>query len=122
MCQYMLSRVLHRAMKVIAMTKKKDTDTVKPCYQMATLMKDIILMVNAMDRYARRSRGNYRSGCYDRVRTNTNQELVTWVNIMRIKNKAMEHSSIRMGLNMKVRYTTVYTTLTIYCVARLLVW
>ena len=39
-----------RVMKAIAMNKKKDTDTVKRYYQMATLMKDIILMVNAMDR------------------------------------------------------------------------
>lgn len=43
------SRV-HRAMKAIATNKKKDTDTVKPCYQMATLTKDIILMVNVMGR------------------------------------------------------------------------
>ena len=39
-------------MKEIVTNKTKDTGTVKPCYQMATLMKDIILMVNVMDRLA----------------------------------------------------------------------
>ena len=46
----------------------------------------------------------FSSDCYNRVRISTNQELVTWANIMITKNKAMEHFSTRMGLNMKVIY------------------
>ena len=104
-------------MKVIVTNKKKDTDTVKLYYQMETLMKDIILMVNAMDRLAQlSSRVQSSLERSNRVHTNTNPELVTWANIKTTRSKVLVHSTILMGLSMKVSSSTIICNAATYII------